>query len=198
MKNRIAYRNVADAPTAKGNVIEGYAVFWDVTSERLPWNETFAKRSFTDALKTSDPLLKVEHESSPLARMSAGNFDVTEDEVGLRYRAELDVENDYLAKALYSRVERGVIAGASVGILIPGTEVTTERSESGTEHDIITKVSKLVEISLVGVPVHDSTAATRAKSPEAEKIDETQADRARALRLQVRISRARAEKGLVR
>ena len=198
MSKKIAYRNVDSAPKAEGNVIEGYALYWNKPSKLSPFSkitESFAERSFTDAIKAGDPVLKIEHGGTPLARMSAGNFSVTEDDKGLRYRAELDVENDHEARTMYSRVQRGVVKGASVGFLIPGTEVTTERGKEGNEHDLITKVSELREISLTGMPVHPSTATTRAIDPEAAEANEDKANARRltAARdsLRIRITKSR-------
>ena len=194
MDKSMAYRQVATIEAGDDGVIEGYALYWDRPASLYAGSDEFMESydpdAFTSALKSSDPMLKVEHRGSPLARRSAGNFHVDADSKGLRYRAELDIESDYEARAMHSRVRRGVIKGASVGWLIPGSKVESERNADGQTHDRVVEVSELREISLVGRPVHESTAVARAV---ADAPEDNHSSRSQRLGLQRRLLLCRVQ-----
>ena len=186
----LAFRQVGSIEVADEGVIEGYALYWNREAPLTfsgSVTESFAARSFTRALANDDmdTLLGLGHGGAALARRSTGSLDVSQDDKGLFYRAELDIENDLEARSIFSRVKRGVLNGASVGYAIPGTVFETMAREDGTEHDLVKDVSGLAEIALAARPIHESTAKARDEANARQELMERQARRRADLRLSI-------------
>ena len=70
-------------------------------------------------------------------------------------RANLDVENNADAKALYSAVKRGDITGMSFMFSVDGEAWENLDSEHPTRH--ITSIGTVVEVSAVTFPAYEQT-----------------------------------------
>ena len=82
---------------------------------------------------------------------------------GMYIRANLDVEKNNDAKALYSAIERGDITGMSFMFTVDGEKWDDLDSDYPKRH--ITSISKVYEVSAVTFPAYENTdIKTRSKS----------------------------------
>ena len=127
--------------------IRGTAVRWGDVATFGTWaSEEFERGAFVD--RWGDARLLVGHGGLALARADRGTLDIYEDDEGLQFSAELDKDRQQ-AREIYSAIKRGDVDQMSVGFqLLEGSKVeTTQRA--GVSHDIVKRVSKLLEISIV-------------------------------------------------
>ena len=78
------------------------------------------------------------------------------DEEGLGIRADLDIENNAEARALYSAVERGDITGMSFMMIGIKDRWEGARSEHPLRH--ITAIERIGEVSAVNFPAYAQTS----------------------------------------
>ena len=98
--------------------------------------------------------------SVPLARSRNNNenstMQLTLDEEGLGIRADLDLENNADARALYSAVKRGDITGMSFMMIGVKDKWEGARSEHPLRH--ITGIERIGEVSVVNFPAYAQTS----------------------------------------
>ena len=98
--------------------------------------------------------------SIPLARSRNNNENSTMqlilDGEGLGIRADLDIENNAEARALYSAVERGDITGMSFMMIGIKDKWEGARSEHPLRH--ITAIERIGEVSAVNFPAYPQTS----------------------------------------
>ena len=98
--------------------------------------------------------------SIPLARSRRNNANSTMqlvlDEEGLGIRADLDIENNMEARALYSAVERGDITGMSFMMIGIKDKWEGARSEHPLRH--IVGIERIGEVSAVNFPAYTQTS----------------------------------------
>lgn len=137
----------------------------------------------------------VNHDTSkiPLARSRRNNgnstMKLTHDEQGLLVEAELDIENNSEARALYSAVKRGDITGMSFMFSVPkgGDDWENLGTERPTRH--IRSIGSVVEVSAVTFPAYSDTvisarsAETLENSQNILKEAEQEAEKAAELEL---------------
>lgn len=136
----------------------------------LKWGfyEEVARGAFTKTLKEGDARFLVDHDTALLvARVSAGDLRLKEDNVGLAVEAELDTELSYV-KDLVRNLERGRLDGMSFGFRVIRDEWITESVETSDGQQAEVEVRtilevELFEVSAVTFPAYDETdAALRA------------------------------------
>lgn len=142
-------------------IIEGHAaVFGQKTNICGCFYEVIDRGAFDDTSLRDVPLF-VNHDVTqiPLARSRRNNgnssMTLTVDEKGLAIRARLDVENNSAARALYSAVERGDVAGMSFAFAVADEEWQDLNSEMPTRR--IKKFSQVYEVSAVTRPAYENT-----------------------------------------
>lgn len=145
----------------QGKTLEGHAaVFGQATNICGCFNEVIARGAF-DNTDFTDVLFDVNHDldSLPLARSRNNNSNSTlqlsVDNQGLDIRALLDIENNPDAKALWSAVQRGDMAGMSFIFSVRNEEWTGQDTEMPTR--TITDIAKVYEVSAVSMPAYDGT-----------------------------------------
>ena len=69
-------------------VLEGYAALFDEETDLGAFREVIARGAFDDVLE-DDVRLLIDHEPPPLARTKNGTLQLSVDDKGLKYRAEL-------------------------------------------------------------------------------------------------------------
>ena len=156
--------------------IRGTAIkFGDVASFGTWSTEEFRRGAFKDRM--GDTRLLIGHGGIALARADTGTLDLFEDDEGLQFSAELDPERQQ-AREIYSAIKRGDVDGVSVGFqLLEGSKVeTTDRG--GKPHDIVVRVSKLLEISLVDRPAYTSSEVHPRRLCEDQPVKWTEEERA--------------------
>ena len=146
--------------------LQGYAALFDEVSEPLGgFRERFARGAFADSLRNADVVLLHGHDSGkPLARMSAGNLTLREDQRGLWFEATLpDTAN---ARELHTLVEARVMESMSFGFGVQRAEDEFwEETDSGELLRTV-KRARLLEISPVTWAAYPATTVeARGKAP---------------------------------
>lgn len=158
-----------------GSIIEGYAIIYEEKRAVGNWFYEIIKRGALDGADLTDVPFFVHHNDRkiPLARSrrNRGNstLTLTPDDKGLHFRAELDVEGNAEAKALYSAVKRSDIDNMSFAFSMK-EERWLDMDEDMPTREII-KFDKVFEISAVWIPVYKGTNI-QARDGELESSDE--------------------------
>lgn len=124
-----------------------------------------------DGTDLTDVLLFINHDTKkvPLARSRRNTLNSTmrltvDQSNGLVIEADLDVERNGEASALYSAIERGDMDGMSFAFRIK--EATWEDLDSDLPLRRITKIDKIFEVSVVNFPAYSDTSIEVARSDE--------------------------------
>lgn len=124
--------------------------------------------AFTKTLKEGDARFLVDHDTSLLiARVSAGDLQLAEDDLGLAVDASLDTEVSYV-RDLVRNVEKRRITGMSFGFQVVKDDWTTEEVSTNDGNTAEVEVRtiqevRLFEVSAVTFPAYEETdAALRA------------------------------------
>ena len=142
-------------------ILEGYAAIYN--------SETIIGGMFKEIIEAGafegtdfdDVALYYNHDTNriPLARSRRNNANNTlflqPDNIGLKMRASIDIENNTEAKALNSAIRRGDISGMSYMFEVAEEEWKDVDQEMPTR--IIKKVSKVIEVSAVNYPAYEDT-----------------------------------------
>ena len=153
---------------AEGNRIGGYAAMFDREADGLPFKEVIKPGAFKRSLDRGDDcFLLVNHDADalPLARRSAGTLDVFEDEVGLRFDAELDPENP-AAASLLSAIRRGDVDKCSFAFRVAEGGST----KSGDVREL--RNLDLFEVSVVTWPAYSATTVGMRSADDGEDLAE--------------------------
>ena len=132
--------------------LSGYAAVFNNASVPLPFIEYIAPGAFRKTLsETPDVRLLINHEGLPLARTKNGTLVLTEDEVGLRFDAELPDTSE--ARDLYTLIERGDVDQMSFAFRVIRQKFNKDRSER-----TLTEVSLADgDVSVVTYPAYPTT-----------------------------------------
>lgn len=161
----------------EGNVLQGHAaVFGQATDiggmfEEIIEHGAFDKTDFTDVL------FSINHDLDriPLARSRNNNANSTlqlqVDDIGLAIRANLDIDNNQEAKALYSSVQRGDIGGMSFIFYVRGETWEGLDTEKPIRH--ITDIARVIETSAVSFPAYDQTDISARSSETLDSAKKT-------------------------
>lgn len=146
---------------SKDNCIEGHPAIYDQRANIGGWFYEVIERGAFDETDFDDVLFCVNHGTHkiPLARSRRNNGNSTMqlilDDQGLFVRAELDVENNVEAKALYGSVSRGDIDGMSFIFYVKEEHWENLDSEMPTRR--IKKIKRVREVSAVNLPAYEGT-----------------------------------------
>lgn len=160
--NKVVVRSYQLRAEAKDGVIEGYASVYNQKTNIGDWFYEVIERGAFDNTDLTDVLLFTNHDMNkiPLARSRKNNgnstMQLTPDEIGLKMRANVDIENNAEAKTLYSALQRGDLDGMSFRFLIGDEEWTDLDTDMPTRH--IKSISKVIEVSAVNIPAYDGTS----------------------------------------
>lgn len=171
-----------------GNTVDGHAAVFGQSYDMYGcWTETIARGAF-DNTDFTDVLFSINHDLSkiPLARSRNNNSNSTlhlaVDDQGLATHAELDVESNGDAKALYGSIKRGDMSGMSYIFSVRKDEWT------GLDTDMpqrtITDIAKVYEVSAVSMPANPGTdinARSQSALESAQKTLESARARAKGL-----------------
>lgn len=136
----------------------------------LTWGfyEEIAPGTFSKTLQEGDARFLVDHDTALLvARVSAGDLRLDEDDIGLATEADLDTELSYV-RDLVRNLDRKRITGMSFGFRVIKDDWTTETvsTSDGREAEVEVRTIReveLFEVSAVTFPAYDETdAALRA------------------------------------
>lgn len=166
-----------------GHTIEGYAIVYEQKVSIGGWFNEVVKRGALDGADLTDVPLFIHHNSNeiPLARSRRNNnnstLKLTPDDKGLHFRAELDVDNNADAKALYSAIQRGDISGMSYSFRVKEEKWLNMDTPTPTRE--IYKFKKIGEISALWSPAYEGTSI-EARDRELDSSDKMALDNARS------------------
>ena len=141
--------------------IEGHPVVFEQTTDIGGYFYEVIDRGAFDECDLTDVLLFVNHNQNkiPLARSRRNNGNSTMhlqiDNIGLFMSADIDIDNNPEARALYSAIKRGDLDGMSFAFRIKEQEWLNLDTKMPTRR--IKKFAKLYEVSAVNKPAYEST-----------------------------------------
>lgn len=145
--------------------IEGHPVVFEQTTDIGGYFYEVIDRGAFDECDLTDVLLFVNHNQNkiPLARSrrnsrrNNGNstMHLQIDNIGLFMSADIDIDNNPEARALYSAIKRGDLDGMSFAFRIKEQEWLNLDTKMPTRR--IKKFAKLYEVSAVNKPAYEST-----------------------------------------
>lgn len=146
-------------------IIRGYAAVYNADSEDLGgFIERIAVGAF-DGVLDNDVRCYINHDENRLVgRVSSGTLVIGVDERGLYYEAKLP-DTSY-ARDLKVLMERGDITESSFAFLI---EDDTWEQRDGVTYRIITKVSRLLDVSPVSQPAYPDATSEIKRDLEVDK-----------------------------
>ena len=164
------------------------------------WREVI-RNGALDGADLSDVCLLVNHEDDriPLARSRASKktMDLSIDSEGLVFRAELDVENNSDARAVYSAIKRGDVYGMSFAFRVAMDGDMWEDNPVGLPLRTIIAIDVVHEISVVNRPAYpDTFVAVRSEREHLDAIREQMEQRKGAEALELAKAKALAMYGL--
>jgi HK97 family phage prohead protease len=132
--------------------LSGYAAVFNSASVPLPFKEVIAPGAFRKTLsETPDVRLLVNHEGLPLARTKNGTLTLSEDEIGLRFDAEIADTQE--GRDIYTLVERGDVDQMSFAFRVIRQKWNNDRTER-----MLTEVSLADgDVSVVTYPAYTAT-----------------------------------------
>jgi len=136
-----------------GVTVEGYAaVFDEETVIGGQFREEIARGAFTDAVGRDDVVFLVNHVGLPLARTRSGTLQLSEDDHGLKIRAELDI-TDPDVKSIVPKMQRGDLDKMSFAF-VP-TRQKWDDDEKMPKRTI--EEAQLFDVSIVTTPAYGGT-----------------------------------------
>lgn len=164
--------------------VEGYAIVYEQRVKIGRWFEEVVKRGALDEADLTDVPLFIHHQQNkiPLARSRRNNgkstMTLTPDDKGLHFRAELDVDNNTEARALYSAVSRGDIDGMSYSFRVKEEKWLNMDRDMPTRE--ILKFEKIGELSALWSPQYKGTSIKEARAEALDSADKAALESARA------------------
>ena len=169
-----------------GNVtVEGYAaVFNEETVIGGQWREQIARGAFRDAIGRDDVVFLINHAGLPLARTRSGTLELSEDDHGLRIRAQLD-PTDPDVRSIIPKMKRGDLDKMSFAF-IPTRQSWDD--EEKMPRRTITE-AELYDVSVVTTPAYEGTEIgirSALESLERHRKRQKRSQAARRMRMKAR------------
>lgn len=150
------------------HVISGTAIVFNQRSQWMGFYEEIKPGAVRD-VKFDDTLLLYNHEyGNILARVQARNLDITVDDNGVYFRAELP--NTTLANDVYNDIQARNVQGCSFGFNIAKDHWTV--TENNEPLHIIDQIDSITELSVTPIPAYSQTSAMVSRSLEDFKKSE--------------------------
>lgn len=152
-----------------GTYIEGTPIVFDAEAD-LGYFKEIIDRGALDGTDLRDVPLFVNHNTDmiPLARSRRNNANSTmqlsPNENGMDFRANLDIENNATAREVYSAISRGDLDKMSFMFTIDKEEWEDLDTDYPTRH--IRSIKKVYEISAVNFPAYTQTSIYASRSDE--------------------------------
>lgn len=165
----------------KAPTMEGYAANFNQLSENLGgFREILLPGCFKNALANSDVRALFNHNPDKiLGRTSAGTCRIVEDERGLRFEIDPDLEISY-AKDLSRSMGRGDINQCSFGFKIAENGDSWAKDTDDLWIRSISNVERLFDVSPVTYPAYTSTSCAVRSMLQKEADLETEKSKAEA------------------
>lgn len=154
-------------------VVEGYAAVFEQETNLGIFREKIARGAFDNVLE-NDVRLLLNHDGAPFARTTNGTLELSVDEVGLKYRAQLI--DTQAGRDLHKSIQRGDISQSSFAFTIEEQSWSDDKQQRTVE-----KVGSLLDVSAVTYPAYNQAsvfarnAAQRALETQ-EQVSDTAED----------------------
>jgi len=149
--------------------VEGYALLFETSSDRMPYEEVIERTALGGVLEKSDVFALLNHDSSRgiLARAMNGNgsLELTVDERGLKY--SFDAPKSGLGDELLEYLRRGDIKESSFAFTVAEDEIL--RKEDGTIKRTIKRFDEIFDVSPVYRAAYSATNVYARSVEEMEK-----------------------------
>lgn len=146
------------AAEVSGNTLAGHAAVFGQVAPIRGGYEAIAPTAFDEVLARDDDVVALrDHDPALLlGRRSAGTLRLETDDDGLAF--EVDLPDTSYARDVKELVARGDLQGASFGFL-PGKD-ELGHAPDGKQLRTHTSISRLLDVSVVGMPAYDGTSVT--------------------------------------
>lgn len=138
-------------------ILEGYATVFNTPT--VLWREgdvEYKEMISAEAFKNtdmSDCCLKYNHGGMLMARVRGGSLELTVDNVGLRFKAELF--NITKSRDVYELVKQGALDKCSFAFTVRSEEYNRD-----THTRTITDIEKLYDVAVVDIPAYSDTSVS--------------------------------------
>lgn len=139
--------------------ISGYAFKWNAEGRLIEGSSKYKEQILNGSISKralSDVGLNTRHYAPYIARTKSGDMKAWTDDKGLRWEAQMDMEDPDHA-VLYKRVKKGLYDGSSVEMYIANGGVTRSFESDGSVIATITKIRKVRGITVAQNPVYKSS-----------------------------------------
>lgn len=169
-----------------GNVtVEGYAaIFNEETVIGGQWREQIAQGAFRDAIGRDDVVFLINHAGLPLARTRSGTLELSEDDHGLRIRAQLD-PTDPDVRSIIPKMKRGDLDKMSFAF-IPTRQSWSDEDQMPRR---TIEAAELYDVSVVTTPAYEGTEIgirSALESLERHRKRQKRSQAARRMRMKAR------------
>jgi hypothetical protein len=147
--------------------VEGYAAVFNEVTDIGWFREQMAPGCFDDVLE-DDVRLLINHDGMPLARTTNDTLSLSVDSKGLKFVAELADTQE--ARDVHKLVQRGDISQCSFAFYMGEQDITRDEDSNDPELHTVTRVKRLLDVSLVTYPSYSTTSA-------AARMDEKNIDK---------------------
>ncbi|MDP8961543.1 MAG: HK97 family phage prohead protease [Actinomycetota bacterium] len=169
VERRTLFATDADAEAAPSGKkrISGYGSLYDVEVEIegwfASWIEMVAQGAWKKTIDDSERIVSTFNHNVdlPLGATDSGTLELTDDETGLFYSVDINPDDPF-AVAVWSRVKRGDVSGASVWFRVTRQE-WVEATDGEPEKRIILEAD-LYEVGPVVMPAFVDTSAEAASA----------------------------------
>lgn len=158
--------------TEKG-IITGVPIVFERETIITDWAGQYKEIIDRNALNKTDlkdVRLFINHDTNKItlarSKNGKGTMQLSVEDDGLHFQADLDIENNAESKSLYSAVKRGDMDGMSFMFRVDGEEWSDMDKDVPTRR--ITSISIVHEISVVNFPAYQQTSVNARSSKESE------------------------------
>ena len=139
-----------------GNIVEGYPIVYDQETDIGWFREKIARGAATNALKSSDEFVLFNHDPNfPLARRSNGTLEVTEDDHGVKIRA--DLSKSARGREVHEMVKNGLINKMSFAFSTEKESWEYSHDKNKSDLRIVEEFRELFDYSPVTYPAYKQT-----------------------------------------
>jgi HK97 family phage prohead protease len=173
-------------------LVDGYAAVFDQrTNIAGLFEERIERGAFTDAIGRDEVVFLFNHDADTvMARSSAGNLDLSQDDTGLKISARLSPEDPDVAK-LAAKMRAGNVAKMSFAF-IPDID---EWDDTGDMPLRTIKQAQLFDVSAVTTPAYDGTEIGLRSLDQFRKAERAKNFSAARTRLKLKANLAERENG---
>ena len=149
------FRALENEDKSESYRVRGYFTTFNEEYELMPgFYEAIDPKALDDA-DMGDVIFQLNHDGAPLARLRNGSLKLGVDAHG--GWAEADLSGSRQGRDIYESIANGLIDRMSFGFTIADDGFDWDEDDDGTVHSVITRISKVFDVSCVSLPANDGT-----------------------------------------